>query len=88
MEGAGHLELEGALLLWLCQVHGLAGVVLLPPWRVLCPVVVVQSELGEPGASSLCFQVRCLAVLRVLYRVVMNGPVIDLCTQSQILIAS
>jgi len=67
---------------------GTVGIVLLPPWTVSCYIAVVQSELGEPGAVTLCFQVRSLAMLQALYRLVMNGPVIDLYTQSQKLIAS
>ena len=68
--------------------QGSVGVVLLASWTVSCHIVVVQSELGEPGAITLCFQVRGLAMLQALYRLVMNGPVIDLYTQSEKLIAS
>lgn len=35
-----------------------------------CPssgrIVLVQNELGEPGAIPHCFQARCLAVLQAL----------------------
>lgn len=68
--------------------RGSVGVVLLPPWTVSCHIVAVRSELRGPGAITLCFQVRGLAMLQALYRLVVNGPVINLYTQSQQLIVS
>lgn len=63
--------------------QGSIGVVLLPPWTVLCRVVVVHSELREPGAVILCFQAHGLAMLQALHGLVMNRAVTDLCTQRQ-----
>lgn len=68
--------------------QGSTGVVLLSPWTVSCRIVAVQSEFGEPRAITLCFRVCGLVMLQALYRLVMNGPVIDLYTQSKKLIAS